>query len=494
MCYRALYLLPTTITLCALLAIPFGGCKTSDGQSTGNGSSTTTTTDATTTVTSPTSTAVTTTATASATPHPIYVMFSAHGHNYGFTAVDPNPAQWNLAKRNKYLERKTEVEWLRDESDGYGIKVSFQLNGEYCRDSRVLMADDNGNDTQHIRDLLTAGHSVGTHFHPYAYTGVDEFWEHYDNDQVTPAIMEDIWRTQIEEVELALGAPFRRIDPAGPRSTQELEDKYAQLMAEFAFDVAPAGEVFTYTEWEHKPWTPFRQQFPSPLLEDPSGPWVGVTSIGQVGLIIPEGKHALTLGVDQIKRRFMMVYAQWMYQRITGGPETVLNFGMMTHPDKPVIQFATDEHVVDAYYDWETEHPGTSSFSFDYDAHAAGNLQPYPYDLAGVSTGLIDAEFADVIQDGSVDGVRIFSFRYREVFRQPNPFGDPPSTITGVGDLQELVYLIVSDGPADVDLSATFPASVFVKAGDTGDVSSTDASAIQVDTIPVLVSPSQAHF
>ena len=97
----------------------------------------------------------------------------------------------------------------------------------------------------------------------------------------------------------------------------------------------------------------------------------------------------------------MMVYAEWMHQRVTGGPEQVLQFGMMTHPDQnldyrdvvselmrffgeevstwsgpdgqPVIQFATDEEVVDAYYLWEEEHPSESSFSFDYDAHQAGS-------------------------------------------------------------------------------------------------------------------------
>jgi hypothetical protein len=165
---------------------------------------------------------------------------------------------------------------------------------------------------------------VGTHFHPYAYSGASEFWQRYENDEVTPEVMEDIWRSHIEEVQLALGGPFRRIDPAGPRNTSELDGKFAELMNEYAFDVAPAGQVFTYTEWEHKPWTPFRQRFPEPLLEDPAGQWVGVTSIGQVGLVVPQGKHALTLGVDQSKRRFMMVYAEWMHQKVTGGPEHVL--------------------------------------------------------------------------------------------------------------------------------------------------------------------------
>ena len=465
----------------------------------------------------------TTGATSTASSHPpIYVIFQAHGHNYGFTAVNPVPAQWMLAKSTKYTERKTEVEWLRDEAERYGIKMSFQLNGEYCRDARVWMADDKGDDTAHIRDLVTRGHSVGTHFHPYAFTGKDEFWQPYGNDEVTPEVMEHIWRSQIEEVELALGGSFRRIDPAGPRATTALEDKYAELMAEFGFDVAPAGEVFTYTEWEHKPWTPFRQLFPTPLLEDPEGQWVGVTSIGQVGLVIPQGKHALTLGVDQIKRRFMMVYAQWLHQRLTGGPEVILNFGMMTHPDKnldyraevaelmrffgeevstwagpdgePVIVFATDEEVVDAYYEWEDEHPGESSFSFDYDAHMGGETQAYPYDLPGISRGLVDAEFEEVLRDGSSDGVRVFAFRYREVFRTPNPLGEPAYTITGVGVLQDAVYLVVADAPTGVDLSATVSGTVYVKAGDTGDVTTMASKAIVAGVVPILVSSSDARF
>ncbi len=456
------------------------------------------------------------------TEHPIYVVFAAHGHNYGFVTPHAAPAQWMMAKQTKYLQRKTEVEWLRDESEDYGIKMSFQLNGEYCRDARVLMSDGATDDTAHIQDLVSRGHSVGTHFHPYAYSGANEFWQPYDNNEVTPEVMEDIWRSHIDEVQLALGGPFRRIDPAGPRNTPELEDKFAELMSEFAFDVAPVGEVFTYTDWEHKPWSPFRQRFPAPLLEDPAGQWVGVTSIGQVGLVVPQGKHALTLGVDQIKRRFMMVYAQWMRQKLTGGPEEVLQFGMMTHPDQnldyrdvvgelmrffgeevstwtgpggqPVIQFATDEEVVDAYYSWEEEHPGDSSFSFDYDAHLAGSPQPYPYDLPGITLGLRDAEFGEVLNDGSSDGMRVFSFRYREVFREANPVGELASSITGVGDLLEAVYLVVADEPAVVDLSSLISGTVFVKAGDTGEVTTSETTSVDVGPVPVLVSSSADHF
>lgn len=451
--------------------------------------------------------------------HAIYVMFSAHGHNYGFKAPNSNPAQWKLMKQNKYTERKTEVEWLRDEADSYGIKMSFQLNGEYCRDARLGGTVD---DTQHIKDLVIGGHSVGTHFHPYAFTGNNEFWQHYENNEVTPTVMENIWRTQIDEVELALGGQIRRIDPAGPRNTTDLEDKYAELMAEYGFDAVPVGEVFTYTEWEHKPWTPFRLKFPTPLLEDADSDFVGMTSIGQIGQIVPEGKHALTLGVGQIKRRFMMAYAEWLHQRLAGETETIFNFGMMTHPDsnleyrdevgelmrffgeevstwkgpngEPVIQFVSDEGVIDAYYEWELEHPGESSFSFDYDAHASGSAQPYPYVLGGITTGLMDAEFDAVVTDGLASNVTVLSFQYREVFRQNNAFGEPAMTITGVGELQDKVYLVVADAPTVVDLSTTVTGAVFIKAGDTGAVTSGSAASISAGIVPVLVATSDAHF
>lgn len=455
---------------------------------------------------------------ATGTKHPIYVMFKAHGHNYGFNAPMEDPAQWMLIKKNKYGERKAEVEWLRDEAEAYGMKMSFQLNGEYCRDARVLMQDD----TSHIRELVTRGHSVGTHFHPYAFTGENEFWMHYDNNEVTPEVMESIWRTQIDEVALALGGSFRRIDPAGPRSTDELQALFQELILEYGFDILPAGEVFTYTEWEHKPWTPFRQLHPTPLIEDPEGDWVGVTSIGQIGLVIPQGKHATSLGVGQIKRRFMMAYAQWLHMRLSGGPERIFQFGMMTHPDQnadyrdqvtelmrffgeevsswkgpdggPVVALVTDEELVDAFYEWEEENPGTSSFSFDYEAHSEGEAQPYPYALEGITVGLKDAEMEGKVEALSTDEVQVFGLRYREIFRQPQPTQEPPERITGIGDLTEAVYLVTSVNATTVDLSSLLNGTVYVKAGDTGVVTSADPAAIEVGVVPVLVSVTNAMF
>ncbi len=218
-----------------------------------------------------------------------------------------------------------------------------------------------------------------------------------------------------------------------------------------------------------------------------------------------------------------MVYAHWMHMQITGAPERILNFAMMTHPAKnlqyrvevaelmrffgeevstwvgprgqPVIAFVTDEGLADAYIEWEAENPGTSSFSFDYEAHSAGNTQPYPYALPGISRGLRDAEFQAVVGDLGMAGVTVVELRYREVFRISQPGLEPPMKITGIGALlQEVVYLVLAESPSVIDLSPMLDADVYVKMGDTGEVLSAQATAISAGVIPILVSTTSSHF
>ena len=247
-----------------------------------------------------------------------------------------------------------------------------------------------------------------------------------------------------------------------------------------------------------------------------------MTSIGQVGLEIPKGKHALTLGMGQIKRRFMMAYANWAYMRNTGAPERIYQFGMMTHPDQnadyrelmtelmrffgedvmsweasdgePVIALVTDEELVDAYYSWEEEHPDTSSFSFDYEAHMNGEEQPYPYALEGLALGLKDAEFEERLDALSTDSLQVFKFRYREVFRQAQPGQEPSEKITGIGELLEPVYMLISSVPTTVDLSAELQGIVYMKNGDTGEVTNVNANAIEIGVVPVLIAGTDGYF
>ena len=54
--------------------------------------------------------------------------------------------------------------------------------------------------------------------------------------------------------------------------------------------------------------------------------------------------------------------------------------------------------------------------------------------------------------------------------------------------------LVVADEPAVVDLSSLISGTVFVKAGDTGEVTTSETTSVDVGPVPVLVSSSVDHF
>jgi hypothetical protein len=71
-------------------------------------------------------------------------------------------------------------------------------------------------------------------------------------------------------------------------------------------------------------------------------------------------------------------------------------------------------------------------------------------------------------------------------------FGD--EVITWTGPDGQPVIQFATDEPAVVDLSSTGSGTVFVKAGDTGEVTTAEATSVEVGIAPVLVSSSTEHF
>lgn len=452
-----------------------------------------------------------------ATYPPIYVLFNSHGHNYGFPVgadADPNFPQM---KAQRYQAHRAEVIWLRDTTEAYGARMSFQLNGEYARDARLA------GDADHIAELPGRGHSVGTHFHRYEFSGQNEFWTPYSAAEATFDRIQKTWSDHVGEVSMALGAPLIRIDGATTASAPDSGTWLEDLREAFDVRIEAGGEALSYTEWNIPPWNPYRRKRGTVLREDPASPIVALGGYPQIGLPEPQGLHALVTTVPQLERHFLMLLAEWREHERLGDPPKIWFIAFMSHPDQnaayhgevtelleflsdyvgeptprgtPMAAFATDEELLDVFEQWEAENPGVSSFDFDWEGYLAGTPQPYPYTLLGVVEGLKDCEVTGPpLSAWSDQGVVAYPLAHRDIVRgPPNDNGQAP--VLSVGDLGPAVYLLWSDAgaPATIDFSSEVPGTVFVKDGRSGEVTEADAAALVVPEHPIVVSQTDAFF
>lgn len=459
---------------------------------------------------------------------PIYVVFNVHGHDYQLSAAEVGRPDWWAIKAQRYARHRAEILWMRDEAERHGIRVSFQLNGEYARDARVLRTDGDGDDTDHVRDLVARGHSVGVHFHPARFTGVREYWEAVPMPAVTPEVARAMFEDHVGEVEAALGASVRRMDSALDWSSPEMVTEYAALMADFALDLEPAGEEFTYTPWQGMPWSPFRRRSGTRLHEDASSPWLTIPTHGQTGEAIPRGLHAVVGTVPQLERRFLELVAQRDHARATGQPWRVWAMGFLTHPDqnaqfraevtalmdwlvaqygpgspRPIVQFVTDAELASIFETWEAANPGASSFDFDWDGWLAGvfdgdagNDVAYPYDVAGVALALADAEVVRRRDELAAHGIVVWELQHREVTRGPRQEnGLEPVLAVGDPDAENPLFLVYALAGEDrLDFSSVLSGTVFVKDGVSGEVSMASAADLVIGTEPLVVSASDLYL
>jgi hypothetical protein len=271
---------------------------------------------------------------------PIYVTVNAHGHNYGLPQTayqdfvrDDNLEGWFALKRQRYQTHRDEIMWLAEETERVGARMSYQLNGEYARDAFTIMADVDGDDTEHLRDLVARGHAMSAHFHPFVLSDADEFWEDINRRVMTPELMDQLWADQLGSIETALGFGVLRADPAHERDTEALMTHFNALHERYGLTIENVGESFSTTHWAHRPWNTFRRDITTDLREDLSGPRVAVHSYPQVGREAPQGLHVVITTVPQLQRRFMDITLQWLYSQATGQTPRIWTFGIMTHPD-----------------------------------------------------------------------------------------------------------------------------------------------------------------
>jgi hypothetical protein len=436
---------------------------------------------------------------------PIYIMVSAHGHNFGY----PSAAAKISSGNQMYWNHRDEILWLAEETAAYGAKMSYQLNGEYARDARLE------GHSQEIQDLELDGHGVaGVHYHSYYFTGTAEYWAPYtagSPEADTNGWVQQSFNDHVGEVEELVGRSVDRVDPAsGEREEMEA------MMTDRGVPIEPGGEPFSYTDWNMKPWSPYRRAPGTYMQADATGPRVAVVSIGQLGQSEATGLHAVNASVPQLKRRFLSAVSEWREHERNGDPPRIWTFGVMTHPDKnadhredvtelleffstfvaetteagnAVAEFASDVVVAEVYEAWEAANPEGERFDFNWIAHRDGDLQPFPYLVEGVVNGLKDCELDESTPEIDLgEGVRGFHLWKRDQTFGP-PDADGRRGLTDIGDLLHEVYLLWADEDGTVvDLSGELSGTVHVMDGISGATSTADAASLTVSAGPTVVS------
>jgi len=443
---------------------------------------------------------------------PIQFVFNTHGHSFQLDEPAAFDTDWYDSLDGRYSRQREQFDWLIDEAESRGGRMSMQLNGEYARHARLA------GDAAHVNDADAAGHAMGAHFHTDYFTGAHEFWDELVGDEQTPAGLAEVWSTHLEEIELLLGHEPTRIDAAVPLQTHNDWRSYEYELARADACAVGAGETFAgVLEYNHNPFTPYRRAAFSEHIEDFDGLTLAIPSYPQVGIDAPRGAHRLFTTVPQLQRQFLMILANRHYEQSIDAPVRVWTMGVMTHLDSNggaqddvrswldfltdiyrdttdddgsrSVEWTTDEELIATFEAWEADHPDESAFDFDVHAHEAGDAQPYPYALEPLARALVGADYAEELDLGP--GVVAWRLEHRELwvdgydrFGNPNLVLDPTT-----GDLI-LAWSTFGDRSADV--RATFGGPLHVLDAATGGITSGWASAIPVGTAPVLIADDAA--
>ncbi|HEC75746.1 MAG TPA: hypothetical protein ENI33_00605 [Thermoplasmatales archaeon] len=300
--------------------------------------------------------------------------------------------------------------WLRDTALAHGAKLTVSSNGEFME-----FVEDFG-DQELIKSYLDAGFNWGTHIHP--------LWRRDRHDWVleTPDVSEEIVRRIWQDNTNAVNSIIGSENNYGVAPYQCAQPLLVKLMNEFGFTIEtaltePAG-ILAYENFGHYPWNPFH---PSPE----AGKFLK-ECLNQTQYILiphypqlepnPGPSGPRSLGTNQ--KYFIMEYIEWLHWQRNNLPAKVWVFGIATHdcynnpnriyietmlswldenfigkkiPTGEVIaEYATATQIAEEFLQWEAEHPGMSSFSWE-------EGQPYPYTYSDMPRLLKNAEYDCII-------------------------------------------------------------------------------------------------
>lgn len=413
--------------------------------------------------------------------------------------LHPDPIPNSLAPAQKiaeYQSRLADLDWVLDQVEPYGVKISFLATGQFME---ILASEGpNGAGAAALRRVYSMGGQIGSHSHSeHRLSALN--WPNYTSAaSLAQAI--DSWQDNVDWVNQALMVAFNGTPPEPLASINcvkgahlpQNEPDFHTLMASFGFAIRQPGPEEDYYAWYgHHIWNPFRPSSANYMGEDLSAPFVQITqgtTIGRAGI-----HHGIfqDMTTPAAKRQFLQLYVNWRYRDRHGLPPKVWTWGWGGHPEdydaggperaglaemipwldlhfagkveptgSDVMTWSTHRGAAAAYVAWEASNPGVSSFSFD---SLSVNWDEYPY-LRPVAEEMRDFGWVADLDLGS--GVSAFHLRL------------------GADDA---VLAWRDTGASTVDLSALLDADARVIGLETGLCYGLNAGPISVAQEPLLV-------
>jgi hypothetical protein len=303
-----------------------------------------------------------------------------------------------------YQRTYDEIDWLMAEADRHDLQFTALFNGWYPKYALEQQ------DLSQFRNLLAAGHDVGSHAHRLTYDEEQDLWIAHVNElskygrpnydpELTLQAWDDAYR-YVDAVLTGIGATEQnQVMCAVPFMCSD----EGQLMNQFGFTIAAGGRSEKSTSYfGHIVWNPWRpasnDEFGHELEDDLHANFIYLDHLAQIGII--GGAHGMDLSVPQLQRRFLMLYTEWLNRERTGTNDMVWTFGFVYHPNygdrynaelveflawldtnfvgkvsthgNIIAQYADISDIAQQFYSWEAENPGKSSFSYVLN-------DPYPY-------------------------------------------------------------------------------------------------------------------
>ncbi|MBM3501955.1 MAG: hypothetical protein FJX74_25150 [Armatimonadetes bacterium] len=314
---------------------------------------------------------------------PILVTFDAH--------ADPMQAFPAPIRERIYVQWRDALNWLLDETEPRGAKVSFSSVGEFIE--YCVQDDPAGLDL--LRRLYASGGTLGTHTHDEMHFGRHD-WRPV-GFQASLELSERVWQDSIEMLDYAVTRALGITDPAEVRKVNCLRGSHVpadgaafrELMARYGMTIHQAGPGEDMAGlFHHYLFHPYRESFDNPLAEDRTSPVI----LTQAGPVL--GAKAVHKGVEQdmslprVQSLFLQEVLNWLHAATTGTGEQVWCFGWAVHAAdiapgrgvsrpwvRPTLDWF-DEHFIGkpiggqvvaqygsyadearAYLDWEQAHP-----------------------------------------------------------------------------------------------------------------------------------------
>lgn len=288
-----------------------------------------------------------------------------------------------------YFQRRAEVNWLREIAIDYGAKLSLQSNGEYME--YCLENNHQGDFLKYINE----GFDLGTHPHLVSRIGPHNWISHY-GETLTYNLVNKII-TDAEFFVDAVVSPENNICLCTQTNSIFLDEMMD--FHDFSYITGPGEEG--YSAFGHMVWNPFRPSTDEyyPMKENLDTNFITIPHLPQIG---SPNSHGMNLLIPQMKRRFIMIYLEWLNHVRNNIDNKVWVWGWCTHPcqnikyrqdieemlgwlnenfigkkdsyDNTIAVYSTSSEIYQQYIDWEKVNPDVSMFSY-----VEGDSYPYTY-------------------------------------------------------------------------------------------------------------------